>query len=117
MHITLGRNLHLPSSTHGTGKKVPPPLQISDTLASIAFRGPEYTADPGTEGIAQLVFDVPVTARTVSAHPRHGGDVDEDEGGAISAKKRTPPLFEVRGVVSLRIHMPLGRWVLRPSFG
>ncbi|KAH9050367.1 hypothetical protein EDB83DRAFT_2522522 [Lactarius deliciosus] len=108
LHITLGRHLHLPAPAQGSGKKVPPPLQISDTLASIAFRGPDYTADPGTEGIAQLVFDVPRSARTVSAHPRHGGDVDEDEGEAIAVKKKTPPLFEVRGVVSLRISMPLG---------
>ncbi|KAH9017290.1 hypothetical protein EDB84DRAFT_1566886 [Lactarius hengduanensis] len=108
LHITLGRHLHLPAPSQGSGKKVPPPLQISDTLASIAFRGPDYTANPGTEGIAQLVFDVPRSARTVSAHPRHGGDVDEDEGEAIAVKKKTPPLFEVRGVVSLRISMPLG---------
>ncbi|KAH9063558.1 hypothetical protein EDB87DRAFT_1575346 [Lactarius vividus] len=108
LHITLDRHLHLPAPAQGSGKKVPPPLQISDTLASIAFRGPDYTANPGTEGIAQLVFDVPRSARTVSAHPRHGGDIDEDEGEAIAVKKKTPPLFEVRGVVSLRISMPLG---------
>ena len=67
--ITLGRHLHLPLPAHGSGnhKKAPSPLQISDTLASIAFRGPEYTANPGTEGIVQLIFDVPRTAHTVSA--------------------------------------------------
>lgn len=108
IHITLGRHLHLPSPAHGSGKKAPPPLQISDTLASIAFRGPEYTSNPGTEGIAQLVFDVPRTARTVSAHPRHAGDVEENEDEAIAVKKRTPPLFEIRGVVTIRISMPLG---------
>ena len=82
--ITLGRHLHLPLPAHGSGnhKKAPSPLQISDTLASFAFRGPEYTANPGTEGIVQLIFDVPRTAHTVSAHPRHGGDVDEDGGEA-----------------------------------
>ncbi|KAH9027155.1 hypothetical protein EDB85DRAFT_2291645 [Lactarius pseudohatsudake] len=37
---------------------------------------PDYT---GTEGIAQLVFNVPRSARTFSAGPRHGGDVDEGE--------------------------------------
>ena len=107
--ITLGRHLHLPSPAHGSGnhnKKAPSPLQISDTLASIAFRGPEYTSNPGTEGIAQLIFDVPRAARVVSAHPRHDGDVDEDEG---EAKNRIPPLFEVRGVVTVSISMPLGR--------
>ncbi|KAH8987442.1 hypothetical protein EDB92DRAFT_1127374 [Lactarius akahatsu] len=40
LHITLGRHLHLLAPAHGSGKKVPS-LQISDTLASIAFHGPE----------------------------------------------------------------------------
>ena len=70
------------------------------------LRGPEYTSNPGTEGIAQLIFDVPSAARTVSGHPRYGRDVDEDEG---EAKNRKPPPFEVRGVVTVSISMPLGR--------
>ena len=109
IHITLSRHLHLPSLAHGSGnhnKKAPSPLQISDTLASIAFRGPDYTSNPGTEGIAQLIFDVPRTARTVSAHPRHGGDVDEDGG---ESNNRKPSLFEVRGVVTVSISTRLGR--------
>ena len=107
----LGRHLRRLRRPHGSSsnKKAPSPLQILDTLASIAFRGPEYTSNPGTEGIAQLIFDVPRTARIVSAHPRHGGDVDQDEGEAIVVKNRTPPLFEVRGVVTVSISIPLGR--------
>ncbi|KAI0248483.1 hypothetical protein BJV78DRAFT_1284744 [Lactifluus subvellereus] len=108
LHVTLSRQLHLPTSADTTGRKTLPPLQISDTLASIAFRGREYVAHPGTEGIAQLMFDVPRTARTVSAHPRHGGDADEDEEESDVFKRHTPPLFEVRGVVAVRIDMPLG---------
>ena len=96
--------------TNGAGRSLPPPLQISDTLANITFRGPEYTAHPGTEGIAQLVFDVPRSARTVSAYPRHGGDVDEDEAEVGAFQRRTAPLFEVRGVLGIRIAMPIGRF-------
>ncbi|KAI0248491.1 hypothetical protein BJV78DRAFT_1156471 [Lactifluus subvellereus] len=81
LHVTLSRQLHLPTSSNTTGRKTMPPLQISDTLASIAFRGPEYVAHLGTKGIAQLMFDVPHTARTgtISVYPQHGGDGDEGE--------------------------------------
>ncbi|KAI9434373.1 hypothetical protein H4582DRAFT_796424 [Lactarius indigo] len=48
----------------------------------------DYTTNLETERFAQLVFDVPRSARTVSAHPRHGGDVDEGEGEAIAVRKR-----------------------------
>ncbi|KAI9429258.1 hypothetical protein H4582DRAFT_2105076 [Lactarius indigo] len=93
-HSAKSRYPHLPAPAQGSGKKVPPLLQIPESLASISFRGPEYTANPGTKGIAQLVFDVPRSACTVSAHPRHGGDVDEGEGEGIAVKKKIPPLFE-----------------------
>ncbi|KAH9050363.1 hypothetical protein EDB83DRAFT_2522516 [Lactarius deliciosus] len=74
-----------------TSRSVPPPLQISNTFANIAFRYPEYTAIPGTK-----------------AHPRHGNDVGEDEDKVVGAKKKTLSLFEVREVVSLRISTSLG---------
>jgi hypothetical protein len=108
LHVTLSRHLHLPSPANNAGRKLPPPLQISDTLASVTFRGPEYIAHPGTEGIANLVFDVPRAARTVSAYPRHGGDGDDE---LDVFKKKTAPLFEVRGVLAVRIVMPVGRFV------
>ncbi|KAF8266495.1 hypothetical protein EI94DRAFT_1732945 [Lactarius quietus] len=38
--IMLGQHLHLPLLAHGYGKKPSPPLQISDTTASIAFVTP-----------------------------------------------------------------------------
>jgi hypothetical protein len=106
----LNRQLHLPMpADSAVGRKPLAPLQISDTLANIAFRGPEYISQPGTEGIAQLMFDVPHTARTVSAHSRHGGDTEEGGEESSPCKRCTPPLFEVRGVVVVRIAMPLGR--------
>ncbi|KAI0256155.1 hypothetical protein BJV78DRAFT_441883 [Lactifluus subvellereus] len=82
------------------------PHYKSHTLASISFRGPEYIAHPDAEGIAQLMFDVPRTARTISVHPRHGGGADEDEDESDVFKRHTPPLFEVRGVIAVRIAMP-----------
>jgi hypothetical protein len=116
LHVTFSRQLHLPAPANSDIRKVPHPLQISDTLASITFRGPEYIAHPSTEGIAQLAFDVPRTARTVSAYLRHGGDIDEDEAesGAFRRKTRSAPLFEVRGVLAIRIAMPIGRYVVHP---
>ncbi len=116
LHVTFSRHLHLPTPANSAGRKPPSSLQISDTLASISFRGPEYIAHPGTEGIAQLAFDVPRTARTVSAYPRHGGDVDGDEAESGALRRRTAPLFEVRGVLAIRIVMPLGRFAFHFFF-
>lgn len=114
LHVTFSRHLHLPVPTNGTVKKAPHPLQISDTLASITFRGPEYITHPNTEGIAQLVFDVPRAARTVSAYQRHGGDIEEDEVESDAFRRRSAPLFEVRGILAIRIAMPIGRFVVHP---
>ena len=113
LHLTLTRHLHLPAPVGSARGKLPPPLQISDSLTSVTFRGPEYIAHPGTEGIAQLVFDVPRTARTVSAYPRHNGDMDDDDE-SDAFRRRTAPLFEIRGVVTIRVAMPIGRCVVQP---
>ncbi|KAI0314333.1 hypothetical protein OF83DRAFT_458051 [Amylostereum chailletii] len=95
LSVTLTRHLHLPT--------VPPtqkqPLHISDTLTTVNFRGPEYTAPPGSEGVAQLVFDVPRGARTVKGGARQGSDE------AVHAKES---LFEVRCTVNIKIAMPIG---------
>lgn len=66
--LTLTRHLHLPSLPSSEPSK--PPLQITDTLTSVNFKGPEYVCAPGTEGVAMLVFDVPVGARTVGGGRR-----------------------------------------------
>ena len=56
------------------------------------------------------MFDVLRSARSVSAYLRHGGDVDEDEVEAGVFRRRIAPLFEVRGVLAIRIAMPIGRF-------
>lgn len=95
LSVTLTRHLHLPN--------LPPneksPLQISDTLTHVAFKGPEYIAQPGTEGIATLVFDIPKDARSLKGGRRED---DEEEG------RTTEPLFEVRAVIGVKITMGIG---------
>lgn len=84
---------------------VPPdhPLQIHDTLTNVPFRGPEYIISPGAEGVAHLIFDVPDTARTVKAEPRCGS---EDEA------RTSPSLFSIQCIVSVRMAMGFGKYVL-----
>ncbi|KAH9015199.1 hypothetical protein EDB85DRAFT_2156876 [Lactarius pseudohatsudake] len=50
----------------------------------LSRKSTQPTREPG---VLQFVFDAPRSARTVSAHPRHGGDADEDEGETIAVKK------------------------------
>jgi hypothetical protein len=103
IQISLTRHLHLPSPPDSE-----PPLQISDTLTTVAFRGAEYTMHPGAEGVASLVFDVPRHARGVKGGSRHGGgDGEEGEG----REGRTECLFEVRCVLGIKIGLPFGRYV------
>ena len=90
------RDLHLPQIP--VSEK--PPLRITDTLASVSFRGPEYIIHPGVEGVANLVFDVPKGARGVKGAPRQG----DEEGARV-----TPALFEVKCIVSVRLSMGFGR--------
>ena len=114
LHVTFSRHLHLPAPTNSAVRKAPRPLQICDTLASITFRGPEYITHPSTEGIAQLVFDVPRAAHTVSTYQRHGGDIEEDEVESGAFRGRSAPLFEVRGILAIRIAIPIGRFIVHP---
>ena len=92
--MTLTRQLVLPN--------VPPdhPLQIHDALANVPFRGPEYIINPGAEGVAHLIFDVPDVARTVQAEPRCGGEDEE---------RTSPNLFSIRCIVSVKLTMGFGR--------
>lgn len=77
------------------------PLQISDTLTTVAFRGPEYIVQPGTEGMASLVLDIPRNARSVKGGHREG---DEGEGEIIEC------LFEVRCTLDIKIGLQFGRF-------
>lgn len=81
------------------------PLQVQDSLASVPFRGPEYIINPGVEGVAHLIFNVPDGARTVKAEPRCGG---EDE------RRISPNLFSIRCIVSITMSMGFGRFVSPP---
>jgi hypothetical protein len=101
--VSLSRYLHLPNAPPGDK----PPLQISDTLTSSEFKGPEYVIGPGVEGVANLVFDVPKHAAGVRGGQREG----EDGEGRISS-----PLFEVRCMVSCKIGMSIGRYRQRFVF-
>jgi hypothetical protein len=97
LQISLTRRLHLANMP--TSEKSP--LQISDTLTTVAFRGPEYIVQPGAEGVASLVFDVPRNVRSVKGGPRDG-----DEEGKV-----TDCLFEVKCTLAIKIGLPLGRLV------
>lgn len=93
--LTLTRHLVLPN--------VPvekQPLQITDTLSNVVFRGPEYIIQPGVEGVANLVFDIPKTARGVK-----GGSYEDE----TELKTRvTPSIFEVQCIVSVKMGMGIG---------
>jgi len=99
LQVALTRHLHLPGISSIISK---PPLQFSDTIATVQFRGTEYLVYPGTEGVAQLVIDVPKNARTVK-----GGERQADEDGS----SMKAPLFEVRGYIDIKIVLPSGRSV------
>jgi hypothetical protein len=105
--VTLTRILHLP----GFPRPHEAPLQISDTLTTVPFCGPEYIIPPGVEGVASLVFDVPKFARGVK-----GGSRDGDE----AERRTTEALFEVRCIVGIKMLMGIGRCEIlkyvQPSF-
>ncbi|KAF8800493.1 hypothetical protein BYT27DRAFT_7227437 [Phlegmacium glaucopus] len=97
--LTLTRTLYLP----GQQLQQPATVQISDTLTTVPFRGPEYIIPPGAEGVANLVFDVPKLARGVQ-----GGTLDgesKEEGGQ---PRRTESLFEIRCEVEVKLGMGIG---------
>ena len=86
-------------------------VQISDTLTTVSFRGPEYIIPPGAEGVASLVFDVPKHARGVQ-----GGVLDgecEEDGGK---PRQTESLFEIRCKVEVKLGMGIGRSVRTKIF-
>nr|GAT58012.1 predicted protein [Mycena chlorophos] len=93
--VTLTRSLVL--SNIPSAEKAP--LQISDTLATVPFRGDEYIIPPGAEGVASLVFDVPRHARGVRGGVLYGDD---------ETAKPTHAIFEVQCVVGVKMTMGFG---------
>lgn len=75
-------------------------MRVSDSLTSVSFRGQDYIIQPGSEGVANLVFDVPENARGVNGRQRYG---DEEE------VRVTNCLFEVQCLVSVKLAMGFGR--------
>ena len=75
-------------------------LQISDTLLTVPFRGADYIVHPGTEGVANLVFNVPKTCRGVRSGRLEDGDPDN--------RRESESLFEVRCVIDIKLGMGLG---------
>ncbi|KAF9790357.1 hypothetical protein BJ322DRAFT_382751 [Thelephora terrestris] len=95
LNLSLSRHLHFPN--------VPPsqkaPFQISDTLITVPFRGPDYVIHPGTEGVASLVFDAPKNSRGVKGSQRPGNE---------DSTKQLPPLFEVKCNITIMMSMGFG---------
>ncbi|THU88985.1 hypothetical protein K435DRAFT_865764 [Dendrothele bispora CBS 962.96] len=107
LSVTLTRILHLPETSANTKA---PPLEITDTLTTVPFRGPEYIIPPGAEGVASLVFDVPRLAKGVKGGI-FLGDVPEnllDKDGNPKKVKESESLFEVRCIVGIKMSMGLG---------
>ncbi|KAF8149049.1 hypothetical protein B0H34DRAFT_734649 [Crassisporium funariophilum] len=99
--LTLTRTLYLPGSS--TGQQRPAPVQISDVLTTVPFRGSEYIIPPGAEGVANLVFDVPKNARGVQ-----GGTLDGEESEGGIGPRHTESLFEIKCKVEVKLIMGMG---------
>ncbi len=95
LSVILTRELHLPDIPSNQKQ----PLQLSDTVTTVSFRGPEYIIPPGVEGVANLVVDVPKHARGVKGGQRRG------DGG-----KSAGSLFEVRCILGIKLAMGIGRY-------
>lgn len=93
--VTLSRDLRLA----GLAPNEKPPLQLSDILTSVSFRGPEFIIYPGVEGVANLVFDVPPHAKSLRGGPRNGG---EDQ-------RIHEHIFEVKCTVNICLALGFGR--------
>ena len=111
--VTLTRTLVLPTrNAKASDHSHTPILEVSDTLRTVSFKGPEYIIAPGGEGVASLVFDVPKDARSVRGGPLEGGEGDEGASEKEGLQGRiTQSLFELRCTVGVKIGMGFGRLV------
>ena len=67
--MKIMRKLHLdhpPTDAHA--------IEVSDTLLTVPFNGPEYTVQSFSEGVAHLVITVPRSARGLRQGPREALD-------------------------------------------
>lgn len=101
LSLSLNRTLLLPSTRSDSGST---PSQLSDTILTVPFEGPEYTLPPDGEGVAHLVFDVPLTAKGV-----RGGTYERDVNEAGQASEA---LFTIQATIQVKVVMDLGRYVL-----
>ncbi|KAF7965843.1 hypothetical protein HWV62_41246, partial [Athelia sp. TMB] len=112
LQITLLRHLHLPSLSTSSAKPIAK-LEISDTLATVPYRGSEYCVPAGGEGVAALVFDVPRAARSVRGGPRHSSspssdDEDLRDTDGDQSRGRVDALFEIRCTIAVKVLVGLG---------
>jgi hypothetical protein len=71
LSVKIMRKLHLDHSpTDGLT------IEVSDTLLTVPFHGPQYTVQSFSEGVAHLVVTVPRNARGVRPGPREALDSD-----------------------------------------
>ncbi|KAF9519674.1 hypothetical protein BS47DRAFT_1387948 [Hydnum rufescens UP504] len=88
--LNLSRKLHIERPpTDITG------IEISDSLLSIPFRGPAYTVQAFSEGVANLVFTIPRNTRGVKAGLRENA-----EGNPNVVKKS---LFDIQCNLIVRL--------------
>ncbi|KAF9525780.1 hypothetical protein CPB83DRAFT_514084 [Crepidotus variabilis] len=113
--LSVSRTLYLPSTSSGpsTSQKVAStPINLTDTLVTVPFRGAEYIIPPGAEGVANLVFDVPKAVRGVRGGVLEGEEEDIGEGGEpgkkMGGRRKTEALFEIRCKVEVRLGMGMG---------
>ncbi|KAF5341588.1 hypothetical protein D9758_014091 [Tetrapyrgos nigripes] len=105
LYVTITRVLDLPEAE--VNDKAPP-LELTDTLTTIPFKGAEYIIPPGAEGVASLVFDVPRSAKGVKGGILLG-DVVENMPTDDSRKiKESESIFEIRCIVGVKMAMGLG---------
>ncbi|KAJ7600305.1 hypothetical protein C8J56DRAFT_813096 [Mycena floridula] len=102
LSLSLTRTLHLHADSAISDADSKPPLKLSDTVAEVSFKGPEYVIPPGVEGVASLVFDVPRDARGVKGGMLLGAP---NKSGNPEVTKA---LFEIRCIVEVRMGMGLG---------
>lgn len=79
-------------------------MEISDSLLTIPFRGPDYTVQAFSEGVANLVFTVPRNTRGVRSGLRENA-----EGDPRVVKES---LFDIQCILIVRLGMGFSSYVV-----